>query len=187
MSSKTRKILKESLKTIALFVLTLLLWYGTFNNKEYVSNGKSAGNYNVTVTHLGGSSYTRSATQFDVDPNPYIAFVVLLILSGIASLYLIGRFSTVIGLVRTPSTSLTFYPDNFTGLYVDHYADGKKKCELNFKDGKKNGMSKWYYAETGGLDQEAEYKNNLQDGVCRKYSKSGELKFTSVYKNGVKI
>ena len=46
----------------------------------------------------------------------------------------------------------------YTGKFKENYATGELKWELNYKNGKVEGIAKSYY-ETGQLYQELNYKN----------------------------
>ena len=91
---------------------------------------------------------------------------------------------------------------------VSYWGDGVLKSELRYKDGKLDGVCKWYYRngkpelevtyamnvlngestrwyENGNLEEKAYYKDNQYDGVVEEYNVFGILVKKSTYKNGV--
>jgi antitoxin component YwqK of YwqJK toxin-antitoxin module len=67
-----------------------------------------------------------------------------------------------------------------------HYPSGKLMAELNFKNGKRDGISKAYY-ESGKLKGELNYKNGEQEGISREYYENGKIRYIDTFKDGQKI
>lgn len=70
------------------------------------------------------------------------------------------------------------------GKYLRTYPSGKILSEIYFKNGKENGLTKFYY-ENGNLQAKAEYKNGLLDGTVYSYSPQGNLLSEQNYKDGL--
>jgi len=66
---------------------------------------------------------------------------------------------------------------------VCSYDDNLVIMEMPFKDGKKEGIQKWYH-ENGNLRLETPYKDNKQEGFARHYYESGKLWWETPYKDG---
>jgi antitoxin component YwqK of YwqJK toxin-antitoxin module len=69
------------------------------------------------------------------------------------------------------------------GVYKYYYESGQLKNEINFKDGKKDGLQKIYY-ENGHLDTEGNVKNEKEDGLWKRYNENGKLTSEINYTNG---
>lgn len=54
----------------------------------------------------------------------------------------------------------------------DYYLNDVLKSEINYKNGKKEGLAK-YYREDGSLEKEINYKNDEPDGSCLWYHQDG--------------
>jgi len=63
------------------------------------------------------------------------------------------------------------------------WESGKLKSELSFKNGKLNGPASWYY-EDGIKEQEANYADNLLDGLMKRWYNTGVLESELSYKDG---
>ena len=74
----------------------------------------------------------------------------------------------------------------YTKSVKRHYENGQLKSEGNWKDGKMEGLWKYYY-ENGQLELEGNQKDGKTDGLWKKYYENGQLKYESIYKNGNKI
>ena len=79
------------------------------------------------------------------------------------------------------------------GNYVNQKKDGEWRYYDNLgrlvlvednKDGKVNGWSKLYNAETGTLAEETQFIDGLPEGVCRKYRDNGVVLQECHYANG---
>jgi chromosomal replication initiator protein DnaA len=63
-------------------------------------------------------------------------------------------------------------------------ASGALEQETPYKNGKREGMMRWYY-ESGAIERDLPYKNGKRDGIERWYYESGAIKKETPYKNGV--
>lgn len=93
-------------------------------------------------------------------------------------------------------------------VVVSYWSDGVLKSELRYKDGKLDGICRWYYPngnpemeatysmnvlngastrwyENGNIEEKAYYKDNQYDGVVEEYNAFGTLIRQSTYKDGV--
>lgn len=91
---------------------------------------------------------------------------------------------------------------------VSYWDDGVLKSELKYKDGKLDGVCRWYYRngkpemevtysmdklngeatrwyENGNLEEKSYYKDNQYDGVVQEYNVFGTMVKLSTYENGV--
>lgn len=91
---------------------------------------------------------------------------------------------------------------------VSYWDDGVLKSELRYKDGKLDGVCRWYYRngkpemevtysmdklngeatrwyENGNLEEKSYYKDNQYDGVVQEYNVFGTLVKLSTYQDGV--
>ncbi len=71
------------------------------------------------------------------------------------------------------------------GVVTQKKKNGNTTVEIEYKDGRKNGMSREYY-EDGTLWKESEYRDNLLDGVARVYDREGRLEREVHYRGGYK-
>jgi antitoxin component YwqK of YwqJK toxin-antitoxin module len=76
----------------------------------------------------------------------------------------------------------------FSGVAFEMYNVSQLKEETYFKDGKKDGLHKYYYRD-GGLQTEGTYKDGLRDGLWTEYDRSGEGSIWSqkTYENGIVV
>lgn len=84
---------------------------------------------------------------------------------------------------------LTSRMDYKNGVYdgiVGTYKFGRPLEEIPYVNGKITGVMKKYYDNTK-LMEEAEYKDNLQDGYYRHYNAEGTMDLEYFYKNGEKV
>lgn len=58
---------------------------------------------------------------------------------------------------------------------IVYYENGNPQIEINYKDGKKDGIRKKYY-KTGQLESELEYKENMAAKGLKEFSKNGKLR-----------
>ena len=71
----------------------------------------------------------------------------------------------------------------FTGKYVLHYDDGKKRYEGNFLNGKMDGKQiKWH--ENGQKSYEANFKYGKQEGSYIFWYENGQKSYEATYKKG---
>jgi len=70
------------------------------------------------------------------------------------------------------------------GLWITYnHKNGQLKGEVNFKDGKKEGLWKGYH-ENGQLESEGNYKDNKQEGLWKTHHENGQLESEGNYKDG---
>lgn len=65
-----------------------------------------------------------------------------------------------------------------------YYPDGALECEIEGKDGIRNGVAKWYYPN-GVLKTEAYYKNDKEYGELKSYYDNGNIQSRGQFKDGV--
>lgn len=85
--------------------------------------------------------------------------------------------------------TMSHYLRNHINMYTDlektvkyYYDNGNVKEELNYKDGKLDGIARYYF-ESGALQEERHYKNGLKNGNTERYSEKGALWATITYKD----
>ena len=73
----------------------------------------------------------------------------------------------------------------FTGVAFQMYNESTLKQEGTYKDGKRDGVFK-YYRSSGSLEEERTYKDGLLHGLFTKYDRSGKGNIWSqeTYENG---
>ncbi len=69
------------------------------------------------------------------------------------------------------------------GIVKQYYESSNLMFEFNYKDGKREDISRKYY-ENGNLLAEINFKNNKKDGIEKIYYENGKLKSEMNYKNG---
>ncbi len=67
---------------------------------------------------------------------------------------------------------------------IEHYPSGIKKSEVNLFDGKKDGLSQFWY-ENSVLKAQGNYKLDFLNGICKKWYSDGNLQAESHYSAGV--
>lgn len=65
-----------------------------------------------------------------------------------------------------------------------YWDNGSLRSDLNYKDGKLNGLAVWYF-ENGVKEQEANYINNKLSGVMKRWYASGIPESVSNYNHGL--
>ncbi|MEN8138394.1 MAG: tetratricopeptide repeat protein [Bacteroidota bacterium] len=73
--------------------------------------------------------------------------------------------------------------DQYNGVYIKHFKNGKVKEELIFKDDERNGLSKKYY-QNGNLKESINYLNDDKSGEAKYYDSKGRLVRVEQYFNG---
>ena len=71
----------------------------------------------------------------------------------------------------------------FTGKAESFYENGQKKGEVNFKDGKEDGLFRWW-GENGQKEAEGTYKEGKEDGLWTFWYENGQKKWEWNYKDG---
>lgn len=88
-------------------------------------------------------------------------------------------------LILKANQGLFYYHNQpFTGKSVSYYPNGNIATQIEFFDGKKEGLYQKYYPNNS-LSFEANYKNGKQDGKIRTWWKNGVLRSESHKKNGI--
>lgn len=72
--------------------------------------------------------------------------------------------------------------NNSTGVFKQFLLDGTLQGEISIINGKLNGTYKNYL--NGELIEECEYKNDLKNGLCKKYKNNGNIIEFTLWKNG---
>jgi len=67
-----------------------------------------------------------------------------------------------------------------------YYDNGELKQEQNYKNNKREGISKGYY-KSGKLWAEWNHKNGKLEGISKGYFESGGIAYIDTYKNDKKI
>lgn len=67
-----------------------------------------------------------------------------------------------------------------------YYLNGKKEATIQFKNGLKNGVIKYYYPD-GTINGEAFYVNDKLNGVRKNYYEDGAVESIEQYENGIKV
>jgi len=76
--------------------------------------------------------------------------------------------------------------EGFSGQLVTHYSNGKKEIEINYKNGKQEGLDTWWY-RNGQKGRKSHYKNNKLDGLETEWLDDGSIEATINWRNGKKI
>ena len=71
----------------------------------------------------------------------------------------------------------------FTGKAESFYENGQKKGEVNFKDGKEDGLFRWW-GENGQKEAEGTYKEGKEDGSATYWGENGQKEAEGTYKEG---
>ena len=73
--------------------------------------------------------------------------------------------------------------DYIDGTYKSYFADGTKKKEVSYKDGKLSGVCNTWFIN-GRLNEELHYEDGKLNGPDNEYYETGKIKEKSFYKNG---
>jgi antitoxin component YwqK of YwqJK toxin-antitoxin module len=74
----------------------------------------------------------------------------------------------------------------FTGHAVRFHENGKLEYKTDYKEGKKNGLSEWYW-ENGILGQRGNLENDKKNGLVELFDQNGNLIRSVIYKDGIPI
>ena len=85
------------------------------------------------------------------------------------------------GLIYAPNQS-----EPFTGYVTEYYSSGQLRHEIEYVDGKLNGLSRGWY-ESGRYRFEENHVNGRRHGLNRYWQDSGRLKLDKVYVDGEEI
>ena len=75
--------------------------------------------------------------------------------------------------------------EGFSGKLVTTYSNGKKETEINYQDGKQEGLDIWWW-RNGNKGRESQYKNNQLDGLETEWGENGYKEAEAHYINGKK-
>ncbi len=119
--------------------------------------------------------------------HPSISLIVLLL----ATILILPSFASAeIKKEYYPSGKLksevNYKNGKLEGIFMDYYKHGKLKYEANYKNGKEEGIARGYY-KNGKLEYEENYKNGKLEGHAKTYYETGEYMFIDTYKNGINI
>tara|TARA_B100000242_G_C43043626_1_gene486993 strand:+ start:1555 stop:1932 length:378 start_codon:yes stop_codon:yes gene_type:complete len=81
------------------------------------------------------------------------------------------------------SPKMYYEGELFNGIGFDIHYNDQIRFESNFKNGKREGLTRYWYS-TGELECEVYYKNNEKDGFSKHWDKDGELTLEREYSNG---
>ena len=73
-----------------------------------------------------------------------------------------------ISTVTQTRNELAYLPNSdepFTGKYVTYYLNGQKKTEINYKEGKRNGLTTGWY-ENGQKESETNFKEGKDNALA---------------------
>lgn len=70
------------------------------------------------------------------------------------------------------------------GEWTFYYENGAVETIANFKENKRSGKWKYFYDNGKNIRQLSHYKKGLKDSIWTKYSLTGEVEWTQIYKNG---
>jgi antitoxin component YwqK of YwqJK toxin-antitoxin module len=90
---------------------------------------------------------------------------------------------------RGQITAMTTYRDGTLHGMKATYKFGKPLEEVPYDQGKISGVMRKYYDSSNSFKimEEAEYKDNKQNGIYRHYNEQGAIDLEYVYRNGEKV
>ena len=80
-------------------------------------------------------------------------------------------------------TYITNQDTPFTGRAVSFYANGQKRQEASYKDGKYDGLWSWWY-ENGQKSREENYEDGNENGFHPRWYENGQMRGEVRWKNG---
>jgi antitoxin component YwqK of YwqJK toxin-antitoxin module len=162
---------------------------------EYTINYPS-GSIKEKGTYLNGVNNGMKITYFEngtkKEEVPYV--------NGIINGKVIGYYENGVLMVTVDVKDgeiygdfITYYEDGVIkskynesiGLSTNYYPSGKIQDEVNYVDGKKSGLGKFFY-ETGELEAQYTFVEDVAVGEYKSFYKSGKLKSKVNYVNGKK-
>jgi hypothetical protein len=75
---------------------------------------------------------------------------------------------------------------NFSGVWINYYANGQKFTEYNYKNGSRSGECIVFY-RTGSKSSVWHYDNGITEGLMTYYYPTGRIQFQGQYSNNVKV
>ena len=118
------------------------------------------------------------------------------VLLFLASVLLFGCFEDRMLLDELTNRGSEFDPcffkgeRRFNGIVFDVYRNEQLKSEGNYKEGKKDGLTKRWY-ENGQLELEENYREGKEDGLCKRWYKKEKIQleleenYTYGYRDGL--
>ena len=107
-----------------------------------------------------------------------------IILSIVCLMFAVGCSEKVTDTIQERD-GLAYLPNQttpFTGVYITTYPNGQKQEEINYKDGKQEGLvTKWY--ENGQKQSERNYKDGKQEGLGIVWYENGQKESEGNYKD----
>ena len=111
-----------------------------------------------------------------------------IILSIVCLMFAVVGYSEKITDTIQERAGLTYIPNEttpFTGVYIRTYPNGQKKSEINYKDGKPEGLVTLWY-ENGQKQLEDNYKDGKEEGLGIVWYENGQKQAEANYKDGKK-
>ncbi|MBT3569781.1 MAG: hypothetical protein HN494_13100 [Opitutae bacterium] len=110
--------------------------------------------------------------------------------------YLFIIFISLIGCEKSPKTVdyskiefrgelayLQKQENPFSGRAIEYYSEGKKKAEVNYRNGRLNGeYADWY--PNGQMKRKGSFKDGKFDGLWIRYHKDGTERSRTTYNEG---
>ena len=110
--------------------------------------------------------------------------------------YLFIIFISLIGCEKSPQTVdyskiefrgelayLQKQENPFSGRAIEYYSEGKKKAEVNYRNGRLNGeYADWY--PNGQMKRKGSFKDGKFDGLWIRYHKDGTERSRTTYNEG---
>ena len=72
----------------------------------------------------------------------------------------------------------------FTGTTIDYFEDGRKMCEVSFKDGRMHGVARSWH-QNGTKSDETHWLNGARHGKSCDWFENGEVKVEADFEYGV--
>ena len=94
-----------------------------------------------------------------------------------------GKVWTVVGWKPNGEKSETNVVKGNGVLVYEYYENGQKQSQLNFKDGKMDGLgTRWY--RNGQMEKEVTYRDGKKDGLLTEWYGNGQKRLELNYKDG---
>ena len=76
----------------------------------------------------------------------------------------------------------------YAGVYTDYYdwENDQKEYEEQYKDGKENGLSTWWY-ENGQKECEIRYEDGKQNGLSTWWCENGQIECEGFFKDATEV
>ncbi len=109
-----------------------------------------------------------------------------IILSIVCLMFAVGCSEKVTDTIQEHD-GLAYIPNEttpFTGVYIRTYPNGQKQFEINYKDGKYEGLQTGWY-ENGLKIGESNWKDGKPEGLVTEWYENGQKKSEGNYKDGI--